>query len=60
VRITEAATNYALSGPVLAVRRTDAGRATAIAMGRGEGWRAGATEVTSGRRSLPVVTAANT
>ncbi len=55
VPITEAATNYALAGAVQTVRHTDAGRATAAAMARGEGWRDTTSGPAPGRVSLPVV-----
>ncbi|MGM0618341.1 MAG: MiaB/RimO family radical SAM methylthiotransferase, partial [Actinomycetota bacterium] len=60
VRVTEAATNYALSGPALDVRRTDAGRATAAAMARGEGWRNEGGVAATGTGTLPVLSAPST
>jgi tRNA-2-methylthio-N6-dimethylallyladenosine synthase len=56
VEITEAATNYALAGPVLGIRRTVAGRTTADAMARGDGWRAGGVLQPPAGRALPVLT----
>ncbi len=58
VPVTEAATNYALAGPVEAVRHTAAGRATAAAMARGDGWRAPANVPGPTGVSLPVVSSA--
>ncbi len=60
VRVTEAATNYALSGPALDVRRTDAGRATAAAMARGDGWRNDDGVATKNTGTLPVLSAPST
>jgi tRNA-2-methylthio-N6-dimethylallyladenosine synthase len=39
--IVEAATNYALAGPAISVRRTRAGIVAAAAMARGESWQLG-------------------
>ena len=68
--ITEASANYCLAGPPDTVRRTSAGRATAAAMARGDGWTlaaappiqhgASANEGAApphGRAALPVVPA---
>lgn len=60
VPVTQAATNYALAGPALDVRRTDAGRATAAAMARGEGWRTDGAVDAPGSGTLPVVAAPST
>jgi tRNA-2-methylthio-N6-dimethylallyladenosine synthase len=64
VPVVEAATNYALAGEPVRIRRTDAGRAAGAAMARGEGHhRPVDAPVTPGRpdlpagRRLPVVTA---
>jgi tRNA-2-methylthio-N6-dimethylallyladenosine synthase len=64
VTVEEAATNYVLAGPAEDVRHTAAGRDTAQALARGEGWRLQAPptpgmpapELAGGRsRGLPVV-----
>ncbi|MFO7961090.1 MAG: tRNA (N6-isopentenyl adenosine(37)-C2)-methylthiotransferase MiaB [Nitriliruptoraceae bacterium] len=60
VPVTQAATNYALAGRALDVRRTDAGRATAAAMARGEGWRTDGAVDAPGSGTLPVVAAPST
>jgi tRNA-2-methylthio-N6-dimethylallyladenosine synthase len=58
-RVEEATHNYALASAATSVRRTPAGRRTAAAMARGEGWRLPATvdapAVTpGGGRALPL------
>jgi len=60
--VVEAATNYAVAGPATSVRHTEAGRAAAEAMARGEGWQRGGSldAPTVGHRpgpgaSLPVL-----
>jgi tRNA-2-methylthio-N6-dimethylallyladenosine synthase len=55
VEVVEAATNYALSAPVTAVRHTDAGRATAAALARDGSWRAEQVVSSPTGRSLPVL-----
>jgi tRNA-2-methylthio-N6-dimethylallyladenosine synthase len=57
VEVEEAATNYALAGPVSAIRHTSAGRATAAALARDGSWRTDAVVGGSGRLSLPVLPA---
>ncbi|MFP4149739.1 MAG: tRNA (N6-isopentenyl adenosine(37)-C2)-methylthiotransferase MiaB [Nitriliruptoraceae bacterium] len=54
VEVVEAATNYALSGPVVQVRRTAAGRATADALARGDSWRNDTLVTAPQGRTLPV------
>ena len=56
-RVVEAATNYAIAGAPLGIRRTPAGRATEAAMAAGEGWRpvhAEPTRMAPEGRSLPL------
>jgi tRNA-2-methylthio-N6-dimethylallyladenosine synthase len=57
-RVEEAAHNYALASAATSIRRTSAGRRTAAAMARGEGWQlpaSGASAPASGAgRSLPL------
>jgi tRNA-2-methylthio-N6-dimethylallyladenosine synthase len=58
VEVVEAATNYALSGPVTSVQRTAAGRDTAEALARGGSWRTSTVLPAPAGRTLPVVPAA--
>jgi tRNA-2-methylthio-N6-dimethylallyladenosine synthase len=56
-RVEEAAHNYALASTATSVRRTSAGRRTAAAMLRGEGWQLPASPdaaAPEGARSLPL------
>jgi tRNA-2-methylthio-N6-dimethylallyladenosine synthase len=58
-RVEEAAHNYALASAATSVRRTPAGRRTAAAMARGEGWQLpasadGPVTTPGGSRSLPL------
>ena len=55
--VVEAATNYAIAAEARSVRRTAAGRRTAAAIARGDGWRPD-TVVPPGGPRLPVVGAA--
>ena len=48
VTVAEAATNYTIASRAQSVRRTDAGRAAAAAMARGESWRADASTGVNG------------
>ncbi len=52
--VVEAATNYAIAGEARSVRHTPAGRRTAAAIARGEGWRPDTVVPPSGPQ-LPVV-----
>jgi tRNA-2-methylthio-N6-dimethylallyladenosine synthase len=62
-RIVEASANYCIADHPTSVRHTPAGRATAAAIARGEGWTLGDTAAAppagdaTPRRSLPVVSA---
>jgi len=55
VEVVEAAANYALSGPVTAVKRTEAGRATAESLARDGSWRTDRLVPSPSGMSLPVV-----
>jgi tRNA-2-methylthio-N6-dimethylallyladenosine synthase len=57
VQVDQAATNYALSGPVTAIRHTSAGRQTATALARDGSWRTDSVVPGTASRSLPVVPA---
>ena len=54
-RVVEAATNYALAGPVDVVRHTAAGLETGRALAAGSGWRRDEVPTVPAARSLPVV-----
>ncbi len=55
VEVVEAATNYALAGPVSAIRHTAAGRATGASLARDGSWRSDAVVSAPTGRALPVV-----
>jgi tRNA-2-methylthio-N6-dimethylallyladenosine synthase len=56
--VVEAATNYALAGPAITIRRTRAGAAAAQAMARGESWTLPADAPAMPGLRLPVLSAA--